>query len=175
MQILSYSDIINTETFCFRDVLFRRRYVTGDVLLRRRFVKETFCMETFCRGDVSCGDFLYVRRKIPQQAVFLCSSILYTLIKFWNCLGGEEPQDLMVESVNCHPGWNSDTFQNDICILKLSQPANDSESGSLYKLYNTRKLSTGISPLMQLGLKRTLFEFFTFARMLRTPPTVLMG
>jgi hypothetical protein len=43
------------------DVLFRRRFVTGDVLLRRRSVTETFCMETFCREDVLCGDVLYVR------------------------------------------------------------------------------------------------------------------
>jgi hypothetical protein len=28
-------------------------------MLRRRSVTETFCMETFCRGDVSCGDVLY--------------------------------------------------------------------------------------------------------------------
>jgi hypothetical protein len=44
-----------TETFCYGDVLIRRRFVTGDVslqetfrygdvLLRRRFVEETFCM-----------------------------------------------------------------------------------------------------------------------------------
>jgi hypothetical protein len=39
------------ETFCY-----------GDVLLRRRFVTETFCMVTFCRGDVLCGDVLYVRQ-----------------------------------------------------------------------------------------------------------------
>jgi hypothetical protein len=58
---LSYSDIINTETFCYGDVLLRRRFVTGDVLLRRRTVTETFSMETFCRGDVLCGDVLYVR------------------------------------------------------------------------------------------------------------------
>jgi hypothetical protein len=31
-------------------------------MLRRRSVTETFCMETFCRGDVSCGDVLYVRQ-----------------------------------------------------------------------------------------------------------------
>jgi hypothetical protein len=53
MQILSYSDIINTETFCYGDVLLRRRFVpetsllTGDVFLQRRSVTETFCMETF--------------------------------------------------------------------------------------------------------------------------------
>jgi hypothetical protein len=39
------------ETFCYR-----RRFVTGDVLLRSRYVTETFCRETFCRGDVLCGD-----------------------------------------------------------------------------------------------------------------------
>jgi hypothetical protein len=61
MQIL-FSYIINTETFCYGDVLFWRRFVTGDVLLRRHFVTETFCMETFCRGDVLCGDVLYVRQ-----------------------------------------------------------------------------------------------------------------
>jgi hypothetical protein len=52
------------ETFCYGDVLFRRRFVTGDVLLRRRFVTETFCMETFCRGDVLCRDVLYVRHLV---------------------------------------------------------------------------------------------------------------
>ncbi len=30
------------ETFCYVDVLLRRRFV------RRRFVEETFCKETFC-------------------------------------------------------------------------------------------------------------------------------
>jgi hypothetical protein len=51
------------ETFCYGDVLLRRRFVTetfcyGEVLLRRRSVMETFCMESFFRGDV-----LYVRLK----------------------------------------------------------------------------------------------------------------
>jgi hypothetical protein len=58
---LHYADIFTAETFCYGDVLFRRCFVTGDVLLRRRFVKETFRMETFFRGDVLCGDVLYVR------------------------------------------------------------------------------------------------------------------
>jgi hypothetical protein len=53
--------ISQKEAFCYGDVLFRRRFVTGDVLLRRRSVTEKFCMETFCRGDVLCGDVLYVR------------------------------------------------------------------------------------------------------------------
>jgi hypothetical protein len=70
MQILSYSDIINTETFCYGDILFRRRFVTGEVLLRRRFVTET-CMETFCRGDVLCGDVLYVRRLVKHDVFVL--------------------------------------------------------------------------------------------------------
>jgi hypothetical protein len=56
----------NTETFCYGDVMFRRRCVTGDVMLWRRSVKETFSMETFCRGDVSCGDVLYVHRRKDQ-------------------------------------------------------------------------------------------------------------
>jgi hypothetical protein len=54
------------ETFCYGDILFRRRFVTGDVLLRRRFVTETFCIETFCRGDVLCGDVLYVRQSVLE-------------------------------------------------------------------------------------------------------------
>jgi hypothetical protein len=45
--------------FLIGDVLLRRRYVTGSVAFRRRSVYETFCMETFCRGDV-----LYVRPSI---------------------------------------------------------------------------------------------------------------
>jgi hypothetical protein len=45
----------------------RRRFVPetfryGDVIFRRRYVTETFCRETFCIGDVLCGDVLYVRR-----------------------------------------------------------------------------------------------------------------
>jgi hypothetical protein len=43
--------------------LFRRRCVTGDVMLRRRFVTETFC-----RGDISCGDVLYVRQYTVSRA-----------------------------------------------------------------------------------------------------------
>jgi hypothetical protein len=57
-----YFDILNKETFCYGDVLLRRRCVTGDVMLRRHSVTEMFCMETFCRGDVSSGDVLYVRQ-----------------------------------------------------------------------------------------------------------------
>jgi hypothetical protein len=55
-QILSYYDIINTETFFSVDVLLQETFC-----YRRRSVTETFCMETFCRGDVLCGDVLYVR------------------------------------------------------------------------------------------------------------------
>jgi hypothetical protein len=58
---VTYPDCINKEPFCYLDVLFRRRFVTGDIMLRRRSVKETFCMETFCRGDVLCRHVLYVR------------------------------------------------------------------------------------------------------------------
>ncbi len=39
-----------------RDILLGDILLQGDILLRRRFVKETFCSETFYRGDV-----LYVR------------------------------------------------------------------------------------------------------------------
>jgi hypothetical protein len=45
------------ETFCYGDVLLRRRFVTGDVL----------CKDTFCRGDVLFGDVLSRRR-------FVCAS-----------------------------------------------------------------------------------------------------
>jgi hypothetical protein len=34
-----------------RDILLRRCFVVGNLLLRRHFVKETFCLERFCRGD----------------------------------------------------------------------------------------------------------------------------
>jgi hypothetical protein len=64
---LQYAAIFTAETFCYGDVLFRRRFVTGDVPLRRRFVTETFCMETFCRGDVLCGDVLYVRQYLGSD------------------------------------------------------------------------------------------------------------
>jgi hypothetical protein len=57
-EMLFHSDLFNTETFCYGDVLFRRRCAQetlcyGDILLRRRFVwrrfvEETFCKETFC-------------------------------------------------------------------------------------------------------------------------------
>jgi hypothetical protein len=35
--------------------------VLQETLLRRCSVTETFCMETFSRGDVLCGDVLYVQ------------------------------------------------------------------------------------------------------------------
>jgi hypothetical protein len=80
--------------------LFRRRFVTGDVPLRRRFVTETFCMDaqcfvwTFCRGDVLCGDVLYVRpMPLPLhcrglQGFYTCafmyctidSALIYTMV-----------------------------------------------------------------------------------------------
>jgi hypothetical protein len=60
MRCSYYSDIFNRETFCYGDVLIKRRCVTGDVQLRRLFGAEMFCMETFCRGDVLCGEVLYV-------------------------------------------------------------------------------------------------------------------
>jgi hypothetical protein len=66
---MQYAVIFTAETFCYGDVLFRRRFVTGDVLLRRRSVTETFCMETFCRGDVLCGDVLYVRPRFETEQV----------------------------------------------------------------------------------------------------------
>jgi hypothetical protein len=46
------SDIFIIETFCYGDVLFRRRCVSGNVVLRRCSVTVTFCMETLCGGDV---------------------------------------------------------------------------------------------------------------------------
>jgi hypothetical protein len=57
--------------FFYGDVLCRRRYVTGDVLLRRHSVTETFGMETFCRGDVLCGDVLYVRQNNSDRPISL--------------------------------------------------------------------------------------------------------
>jgi hypothetical protein len=50
------SDFFLIGYVCYGDILFRRRFVTGDVMLWRRSVTETFC-----RGDVLCGDVLYVR------------------------------------------------------------------------------------------------------------------
>jgi hypothetical protein len=50
------------ETFCYRRRSVTETFCHGDVLLRSRFVTETFCMGMFCRGDVLCGDILYVRR-----------------------------------------------------------------------------------------------------------------
>jgi hypothetical protein len=70
--MLNHSDIFNTETFCYGDVLFRRRSVTGDVMLRRRSVTETFCREKFCRGEVSacdkkkCRSFSFLRKPIDR-------------------------------------------------------------------------------------------------------------
>jgi hypothetical protein len=66
---LHFADIFTAETFCYGDVLFRRRFVTGDVPLRRRSVTETFCLETFCRGDVLCGDVLYVRQNYSEKII----------------------------------------------------------------------------------------------------------
>jgi hypothetical protein len=71
MQILSYSDIINTETFCY-----------GDVLLRRRFVPETFSSyrrrfltETFCYGDVLYGD-VFVEETFCAETFSVCGIFL---------------------------------------------------------------------------------------------------
>jgi hypothetical protein len=61
--MVDYSDIFNTETFCYGDILFLRRCTTGDVVLRTcsvtetfciRFVDETFCKEMFCM----CAEFV---------------------------------------------------------------------------------------------------------------------
>jgi hypothetical protein len=49
--IIVHVDLL-PETFCRGDDLLGDVLLQGDVLLRRRFVKETFCLETFCRGDV---------------------------------------------------------------------------------------------------------------------------
>jgi hypothetical protein len=62
-----------TETFCDRDVLFRRRCVTGDVLLRRRLVWRRFVEKSF---RVSCGDVLYVRREIQGKDLLYAISPL---------------------------------------------------------------------------------------------------
>jgi hypothetical protein len=45
-KTLSWNYLIRStqETFCYGDVLLRRRFVTEDVSLRRRFVKETLCV-----------------------------------------------------------------------------------------------------------------------------------
>jgi hypothetical protein len=82
MQILSYADIINTEMFCYGDVLFRRRFVTetlcygdvlhGDVLSRRRFVEETFCAETFCMCAADSILNMYLIYPCEYCRYFLC-------------------------------------------------------------------------------------------------------
>jgi hypothetical protein len=53
------ADVLLQATFCYGDVMLRRRYVTetlcyGDVMLRRRFVEEALCAETF-RIKVTCN------------------------------------------------------------------------------------------------------------------------
>jgi hypothetical protein len=88
-----YSDIFNTETFCYGEVLFRRCYVTGYVMLRRRSVTETFCMETYCRGNILCGyvlygDVLYILTY--SRLDVLCGDVLYILTYCrWDILYGD--------------------------------------------------------------------------------------
>ncbi len=45
--------------WCFVRDFLRGCFVLGDLLFRRHFVTETFCFETFCRGDVLLGDDSY--------------------------------------------------------------------------------------------------------------------
>ncbi|KAL4009675.1 hypothetical protein ACER0C_003527 [Sarotherodon galilaeus] len=43
-----------------------------------------------------------------------------------NCLSGPNPNEVnrTVVNITCHPGFNSSTRENDICLLKLSAPVN---------------------------------------------------
>jgi hypothetical protein len=81
VETFCYGDVLFRRRFITGDVLLRRRFVTGDVLLRRRFVTESFCMETFCRGDVLCGDVLYVRH---HDDMILLSSIITITWLWWH-------------------------------------------------------------------------------------------
>jgi hypothetical protein len=68
---LQYADIFfffTAETLCYRDVLFRRRFVTGDVPLRRRFVTERFCMETFVE-ETFCAETFYMCAILSALAI----------------------------------------------------------------------------------------------------------
>jgi hypothetical protein len=61
-SLMPYTDKFNrghfvTDTFCCGDVLLQEKFCYGDVT----YVTETFGMETFCQGDILCGDVLYVR------------------------------------------------------------------------------------------------------------------
>jgi hypothetical protein len=61
------------ETFCYR----------------RRSVTETFCMETFCQGDVLCGDVCMCAVGLAQ-AVIAFRTCLEKMPQFW---------ELLIESV----------------------------------------------------------------------------
>jgi hypothetical protein len=58
---LHFADIFTAETYCYGEVLFRRRFVTGDVLLRRRFVWRRFVEEKFCM----CADTFLLKDLVP--------------------------------------------------------------------------------------------------------------
>jgi hypothetical protein len=51
------------ETFCYGDVLLRRRFVW------RRFVEETFCAETFCM----CARKSILKNNTETATAYLCS------------------------------------------------------------------------------------------------------
>jgi hypothetical protein len=79
--------------------LYRRCFVTVDVLLQRRSVTETFCMETFCRGDVLCGDVLYVRQ---NQYLGIANLRLFPFkINHKDCKQPKKIYKLTFKIVNC--------------------------------------------------------------------------
>jgi hypothetical protein len=66
------------EKFCSGDVLLQETFCYGDVT-------ETFCMEMFCRGDVLCGNVLYVRQNYTHLTNYIPTSTykITNLAKGW--------------------------------------------------------------------------------------------
>jgi len=58
---------------------------------------------------------------------------------------GAQHRDISIQRTVQHPGWNSNTLENDICILKLSQPVTftrDIQSCCLPVQYKDRELTS---------------------------------